>query len=38
MNAFRRERGDSALPACKSLTVFLDMLALSPFDESHEVA
>jgi len=29
MNAFRKERGDSELPACKSLTVFLDTLALS---------
>lgn len=36
MNAFRRERGDADLPAYKSLTVFLDTLALSSINKWHE--
>ena len=36
MNAFRQARGDADLPACKSLTVFLETLALLPSDGCYE--
>lgn len=36
MNEFRQKRGDSELPASKSLTMFLETLVLSSLDECRE--